>query len=114
MEGPRVVGRQQQPCHVAHRGWQGDTESGRAVPDPAGSAVKIVLFLEGTPMKRFVVTTVFLAICWCGLPTLAQQQPPTPFVPVTDAMLRNPDPGDWLMWRRTLNSWGYSPLNQIT
>ena len=33
--------------------------------------------------------------------------------PVTDAMLRNPDPADWLMWRRTLNSWGYSPLDQI-
>ena len=37
-----------------------------------------------------------------------------PFTPVTDAMLRNPDPADWLMWRRTLNSWGFSPLNQIT
>jgi alcohol dehydrogenase (cytochrome c) len=33
--------------------------------------------------------------------------------PVTDAMLQAPDPADWLMWRRTLNSWGYSPLNQI-
>ena len=33
--------------------------------------------------------------------------------PVTDAMLRNPAPADWLMWRRTLNSWGYSPLDQI-
>ena len=35
------------------------------------------------------------------------------FVPVTDAMLQDPAPGDWLMWRRTLNSWGYSPLQQI-
>jgi PQQ-dependent dehydrogenase (methanol/ethanol family) len=34
--------------------------------------------------------------------------------PVTDAMLRAPAPGDWLMWRRTYDSWGYSPLNQIT
>jgi alcohol dehydrogenase (cytochrome c) len=34
-------------------------------------------------------------------------------VPVTDAMLKNPAPGDWLMWRRTLNGWGYSPLTQI-
>jgi alcohol dehydrogenase (cytochrome c) len=33
--------------------------------------------------------------------------------PVTDAMLANPDPADWLMWRRTLDSWGYSPLEQI-
>ena len=28
-------------------------------------------------------------------------------------MLASPDPGDWLMWRRTWNSWGYSPLTQI-
>ena len=34
-------------------------------------------------------------------------------MPVTDAMLRDPAPGDWLMWRRTLNGWGYSPLDQI-
>jgi len=36
------------------------------------------------------------------------------FHPVTDAMLRNPAPGDWLNWRRTDKAWGYSPLNQIT
>src|SRR5690349_199838 len=35
------------------------------------------------------------------------------FVPVTDAMLKNPDPADWLMWRRTTDSWGYSPLENI-
>jgi len=37
-----------------------------------------------------------------------------PFQAVTDAVLRNPPPADWLMWRRTLNSWGYSPLQDIT
>ncbi len=35
------------------------------------------------------------------------------FVPVTDEMLANPSPNDWLMWRRTLDGWGYSPLDQI-
>ena len=35
------------------------------------------------------------------------------FVPVTDAMLQAPSPSDWLMWRRTLDGWGYSPLDQI-
>ncbi len=29
-------------------------------------------------------------------------------------MLRNPDPGDWLMIRRNYQAWSYSPLNQIT
>jgi PQQ-dependent dehydrogenase (methanol/ethanol family) len=35
------------------------------------------------------------------------------FVPVTNEMLNDPDPADWLMWRRTPDSWGYSPLEQI-
>ena len=40
-------------------------------------------------------------------------QPAAEFVPVTDAMLQQPAPGDWLTWRRTTDSWGYSPLDQI-
>ncbi len=35
------------------------------------------------------------------------------FVPVTDAMLANPDPADWLMVSRTYDEHRYSPLNQI-
>ncbi|MGE0444769.1 MAG: PQQ-binding-like beta-propeller repeat protein [Vicinamibacterales bacterium] len=36
------------------------------------------------------------------------------FTPVTDAMLRNPPAGDWLMVRRNYQGWSYSPLDQIT
>ena len=36
------------------------------------------------------------------------------YVPVTDAMLKNPDPGDWLMVRRNYQAWSDSPLSQIT
>jgi glucose dehydrogenase len=36
------------------------------------------------------------------------------FSPVTDAEIQHPDPADWLSWRRTLDSWGNSPLSQIT
>jgi alcohol dehydrogenase (cytochrome c) len=36
------------------------------------------------------------------------------YVPVTDAMLRNPPAGDWLMARRNYQGWSYSPLNEIT
>lgn len=35
------------------------------------------------------------------------------YVPVTDQMLRNPDPGDWLMVRRNYQGWSHSPLAQI-
>jgi len=36
------------------------------------------------------------------------------FVPVTDEMLKNPPPGDWLMIRRNYQAWSDSPLSQIT
>jgi outer membrane protein assembly factor BamB len=53
--------------------------------------------------------------CTVGLILLAGVMYPqsAPLAPraVTDRELLEPDPADWLMWRRTLNSWGYSPLN---
>src|SRR5690606_37583063 len=50
-----------------------------------------------------------------GASALAQQaaSPIDDITPVTDEMLAEPDPADWLMWRRTYNGWGYSPLDQI-
>ena len=42
------------------------------------------------------------------------QEVPHELSPVTDAMLTDPPPGDWLSWRRTRNGHGYSPLDQVT
>jgi alcohol dehydrogenase (cytochrome c) len=39
--------------------------------------------------------------------------PLTSYVAVTDAMLRNPAPSDWLMMRGNYQGWGYSPLDSI-
>src|SRR5262252_3631176 len=36
------------------------------------------------------------------------------YVPVTDEMLKNPDPGDWIMIRRDYHASDYSPLKDIT
>jgi alcohol dehydrogenase (cytochrome c) len=36
------------------------------------------------------------------------------YTPVTDEMLRNQDPGDWLMARRNYQGWSYSPLASVT
>lgn len=36
------------------------------------------------------------------------------YTAVTDEQLRNPAPEDWLMYRGTYDSWGYSPLSEIT
>lgn len=54
--------------------------------------------------------TVTLMVCATGLLAVAQGGT---FAPVTDAMLANPSPNDWINWRRTYDGWGYSPLNQI-
>jgi len=36
------------------------------------------------------------------------------FVPVTDGVLQDPQPADWLRWRRGNTASGYSPLDQVT
>ena len=68
---------------------------------------------------RFLASTALLGLALLAMPAHAQQapagvKPPATPRPVTDAMLRNPDPGEWLMWRRTYDGFGFSPLNQIT
>ena len=56
--------------------------------------------------------------------TLDAQQTPAPaerpipeqletFVPVTDEMLRQPKPENWINFRNGYNLWGYSPLDEI-
>ncbi|MEE2776551.1 MAG: PQQ-binding-like beta-propeller repeat protein [Acidobacteriota bacterium] len=35
------------------------------------------------------------------------------FVAVTDEILQGPSGDDWLQWRRTLDGWAFSPLDQI-
>jgi len=45
--------------------------------------------------------------------TTVAPHPLTSFVPVTDAVLRNPSPDDWLMMRGNYQGWGFSALDQI-
>ena len=61
------------------------------------------------PQPRFSVTVLLIAAAasfvLSAVPAAAQ--PDREFVPVTDAMLQDPDPADWPMWRRTLDGWGF-------
>ena len=54
-----------------------------------------------------------LVVCLVMTAGQAPAQSSSSFAPVTDEVLQNPDAADWLMWRRTLDGWGYSPLDQI-
>ncbi|MEO2197520.1 MAG: PQQ-binding-like beta-propeller repeat protein [bacterium] len=67
-------------------------------------------------LSTFTVWTVLAVMAMLSAHpagVLAQTPATDAVVPVTDTMLQNPSPDDWLMWRRTLNGWGYSPLDQI-
>lgn len=44
---------------------------------------------------------------------VAAQSPLDRYTPVVESMLVDPPDGEWLMWRRTYDHWGYSPLDQI-
>ena len=57
------------------------------------------------------ITALAAALCTALCMQVMAQE--SDFVPVTDEMVQNPDPADWLTWRRTLDHWGYSPLDQI-
>ena len=68
-------------------------------------------------MRRFLNSTGLAAALALAAGTAAPAQQPTDptrnLTPVTDAMLRSPPAADWLMWRRTYDGYGYSPLDQI-
>ena len=65
---------------------------------------------SASAMSRACVVTFAVLTAASGV---SAQAPAESFAPVTDAVLQNPGSDDWLMWRRTLNGWGYSPLDQI-
>jgi alcohol dehydrogenase (cytochrome c) len=73
--------------------------------------------------KTSVILVVLSSAVLFGVKGFAQQTstPPSPdtpemlrsFVPVTDEMLLNPKPENWISFRNGYKLWGYSSLNQI-
>ena len=73
-------------------------------------------------LQRFLLLAC-IGLASAAAPGAAQSRagspppPPSPLAaaygPVTDALLLRPPDDEWLMWRRTYNHWGYSPLDQI-
>jgi alcohol dehydrogenase (cytochrome c) len=68
------------------------------------------------PLSKYRVHVVAASALAFGAVTtaaIAQDSPLDSITPVTDEMLLDPPAEDWLMWRRTYDGWGYSPLDQI-
>ena len=61
-------------------------------------------------VRRHTFAAVLIAAALAAPPVSAQVED---YTPVTDAMLQDPDPSDWLSWRRTLDGQAHSPLDQI-
>jgi len=70
-------------------------------------------FSSGAHNAQKPALFLFMILATFALQSNIQAQSTDDFTPVTDSMLQNPADGDWLMWRRTLDSWGYSPLDQV-
>ena len=64
-------------------------------------------------MARTTLVVSIVAAIAAGSAALAQQQA-RPYRPITQEMLLNPSPDDWLMFSRTYDAQRYSPLRQIT
>ena len=83
-------------------------------------------------LRARALAPVLLVLAAVAVALVAQESPPgftppqapsgpTPmpavlrnYTPVTEARLRSPQDGDWMMNRRTYDGWGYSPLAEIT
>ena len=67
----------------------------------------------------YLAATLLLGIAAPGAwtPALAQDDVPAllqDYVPVTDEMLRDPRPENWLTFRGGYSLWGYSLYNRVT
>ena len=66
-------------------------------------------------LKRLSLACAIAAssICYNTFAQTADNPLLQALTPVSDEMLRNPPAADWLNWRRTYDTYGFSPLDQI-
>jgi len=65
-----------------------------------GTEMRLAVKISSFVMNRFILVAA-CGVLFC-LSCVGQSGN---FIPVDDKMLQKPDPADWLMWRRTLDSW---------
>ena len=108
---------------------------GQLGPEAAAQIIAYVLQVNGIQAGQSALPTDTTALALMQIPRGRTQRagmmmplsplapPMTPvvlpnplekFTPVTDELLQNPPPGDWLLWRRTYDDQGFSPLKEIT
>src|SRR5262249_33941794 len=92
---------------------QPPTVAGAVVRKVACDAISLLTSREaskrGSCMKTSVVLVGIAAVAAAAV--FAQGRK---YVPVTQEMLLNPSPDDWLMFSRTYDAQRFSPLKQVT
>lgn len=121
-----TVKRADNSLQVTYRGWPLYTSPADTKPGDALGTDLSGMWEVATPgiakISASTAAPVAPAAAQGGgeAPTPATNPPVTPVVyqgtyePVTDARLRQPEPGEWLMYKRTYDLQAYSPLDQIT
>ncbi|MDB5520363.1 MAG: alcohol dehydrogenase, partial [Tardiphaga sp.] len=61
--------------------------------------------------KQWLLSSVVASICL--IPIAAGAGTIEKYSLVTPERLKNPEPGNWMLYRRTYDGQGYSPLDQI-
>lgn len=82
---------------------------GRAVP-----AAVFLLALAGPPAARPQGMFPAVENPYAARELARVLAPLGRLTPVSDDLLEHPPPSDWLMWRRTYDGAGFSPLNELT
>ena len=62
-------------------------------------------------MKQWLLPSLFASTCLFSI--TAGAGPIENYSPVTADRLKNPEPANWMLYRRTYDGQGYSPLDQI-
>ena len=62
-------------------------------------------------MKQWLLSSFVASTCLISIAAVAG--PIENYSPVTADRLQNPEPGNWMLYRRTYDGQGYSPLDQI-
>jgi outer membrane protein assembly factor BamB len=88
------------------------TITAQAPPDSVGG--KAAKGGSSSAADRFVVIGDPLSIYGDKLVLIERPDPLDKITPVTEPMIANPSPGEWLTWRRGYDGTGFSPLKQIT
>src|SRR5436309_12346918 len=109
---PRMKGTASSCCVARDTSGSGSPGSGAKEPKDTDHSIE-----GGRHEMRFQPAsylTLWLCLPAARVAALGVQVGSTPYPTVTDERLQHPDAGDWLMYRRTYDGSGFSPLRHIT